>query len=146
VRPLVEEVCSRFEPRIVAAGIQTTIDVPLGARVAADRDMLATAIENMVANAIDAMPAGGQLVITSYSGQGRFELEIADDGPGLDEMQLRAAFQPFYTTKHNAAGLGLAVVRRVAEAHQGDVAAMNCPEGGAAFTLRLPTRAREAAA
>jgi two-component system sensor histidine kinase HydH len=59
---------------------------------------------------------------------------------------MRRAFEPFYTTKRDGAGLGLAIALRVAQAHGGDLMAANCPEGGAAFTLRLPHRALEAAA
>jgi signal transduction histidine kinase len=146
VRPLVDEVCAGLAPRLAAAGIETTIDVPHSTGVVADREMLRTAIENLATNAIEAMSGGGDLVVTSYSGSGGFELEIADSGPGLSDTALRAAFEPFYTTKRDAAGMGLAVVRRIAKAHYGDVVAMNCPEGGAAFTLRFPPRAREAAA
>jgi signal transduction histidine kinase len=101
---------------------------------------------NLVLNSIDAMPDGGELVITSYDGHKGFELEIADSGPGLSEEQKRRAFEPFYSTKQNGTGLGLAVVYHVAEAHGGTVTATNCPEGGAAFTIRIPRRTMRAAA
>jgi len=146
VRQLVDEVCGTLGPRMASARIETTIDVPCDARVLADRAMLRTAIENLTTNAIEAMPTGGQLVVTAYCGRERFELEIADSGPGLSDQTLRLAFDPYYTTKRDAAGLGLTAVRKVAQAHHGDVVAANCPEGGAAFTLRFPARAREAAA
>jgi signal transduction histidine kinase len=59
---------------------------------------------------------------------------------------LRRAFEPFFTTKRGGTGLGLAIVYRVAEVHGGEVTATNCPEGGAAFTLRIPRPAMEVAA
>ncbi len=108
--------------------------------------MLRCALVNLALNSLEAMPEGGRLVVTSYIGRGGVELEVADSGPGLSEEARRRAFEPFFTTKRDGAGLGLAVVHRIAEAHGGDVRAMNCPEGGAAFTLRFPERAREAAA
>jgi signal transduction histidine kinase len=146
VSQLVDEVCAACERQITIAQIETVIDVPRPSNQWADREMLRTAITHMVTNAIEAMPTGGRLVITSYDGGGAFELEVADSGPGLNDEALRRAFEPFYTTKRAGAGMGLAAVRRIAEAHAGNVVAANCPEGGAAFTLRLPSRNRKAAA
>ena len=65
-------------------------------------------------------------------------LIVQDDGAGMtDEARLRA-FEPFFSTKSHGTGLGLAIVERIAEAHGGDCLAQNCPDGGAAFTLRIP--------
>ncbi len=146
VRQVVDEVCAQLAKQIEASRIETTIDVPGELGVLADRDMLVLAVTNLIVNALEAMPAGGRLVITSYCGAGGLELEVADSGPGLSDDALRRAFDPFYTTKRDGAGLGLAKVRRVAMAHGGDVVAANCPEGGAAFTLRFPARAQQSAA
>ncbi len=146
VRALVEEVCAQFASQVQAAGIETTVDVPEQLGILADGDMLRRAVSNLVANAIECMAGGGRLVITSYNGQGGLELEVADSGPGLSDDALRRAFDPYYTTKRNSAGLGLAHVRKIAQSHGGDVIVMNCPEGGAAFTLRFPPRAQQRAA
>jgi two-component system sensor histidine kinase HydH len=143
---VVDEVCAACERQITVAQIETLIDMPRPSHLWADREMLRTAISHMVANAIEAMPTGGRLVVTSYEGRGLYELEVADSGPGLSEEGLRRAFEPFYSTKRTAAGMGLAAVQRIAKAHAGNVTAANCPEGGAAFTLRLPSRYRAAAA
>ncbi len=146
VRRLVEEVCGSLEQPLSSAEIETVIDVPHRLSIVADYEMLRSAVRNLIHNAIEAMPSGGLLVVTSYMGRWGLELEIADSGPGLNDDALVRAFEPFYTTKPEAAGLGLAVVKRIAQAHGGDVVASNCPEGGAAFTLRIPQRAMEAAA
>ncbi len=146
IRQVVDEVCGQLDQKFRAAAIETTIDIPAESGALADRDMLRQAITHLVTNALEAMPRGGRLVITSYCGQRGLELEVADSGHGLSADGLRRAFEPFYTTKGDGAGLGLAYVRRVAEAHGGDVVAMNCPEGGAAFTLRLASGARRLAA
>jgi signal transduction histidine kinase len=146
VRHLVDEVCAPFAPRLASAGIQNTIDVPPRLCVWADPEMLRQALTHLVTNAVEAMPSGGNLVITSYFGRGLLELEVADSGGGLSDEGRARAFEPCYTTKRHAAGMGLALVRRIAQAHGGDVTAANCPEGGAAFTLRIPAGARQAAA
>jgi signal transduction histidine kinase len=146
VRAIVDDVCSQFAPQAHAAGIETTIDVPKHLGILADSEMLRRAVTQLVANAVECMSAGGRLVITSYHGAGGLELEVADSGPGLSDEALRHAFDPYYTTKRNSAGLGLAHVQRIAQLHGGDVVATNCPEGGAAFTLRFPPRAQQRAA
>ena len=81
-----------------------------------------------------------------YHSANSFEVEIADSGPGLNEDAVGKAFEPFFTTKAGGTGLGLSIVGRIMEAHGGDIGANNCPEGGAAFTLRFPRLPMEAAA
>lgn len=146
VGDLVNEVCESLEPQLEAQRIDIDIDVPPNTLLSADREMIRRAILNLVLNAIDAMRDGGTLVITSYDSARGFELEVADSGPGLTDEVKRRAFEPFYSTKQNGTGLGLAIVYHVAEAHGGNVTAMNCPEGGAAFTIKIPRRSMRAAA
>jgi signal transduction histidine kinase len=146
VGDLVNEVCESLEPQLEAQMIDVDIDVPPNTLLSGDREMIRRALLNLVLNAIDVMRDGGSLVITSYDGPRGFELEVADSGPGMTEEVKRKAFEPFYSTKQNGTGLGLAIVYHVAEAHGGTVTAMNCPEGGAAFTIKIPRRSMRAAA
>src|SRR5690348_514352 len=146
VGDLVNEICESLEPQLEAQMIDVDIDVPPNTLLSADRELMRRAVLNLVLNAIDAMPEGGTLVITSYENARGFELEVADSGPGLSDEVKRKAFEPFYSTKQNGTGLGLAIVYHVAEAHGGTVSAMNCPDGGAAFTIKLPRRQMRAAA
>lgn len=143
---LVEEVCESFGPQLEAQGIEVDVDVPPQTLLTADRELIRQAVGNLVLNSVDAMAHGGELVITSYESRGGLELEIADSGPGLNKEELQRAFEPSFTTKPSGAGLGLAVVHQIADLHGGTVEAMNCPEGGAAFTMKIPRRAMEAAA
>ena len=146
VRDLIDEVCESLGPQFSAQAIEIEIDAPPTMLVSADREMLRRALLNLLLNALDAMNRGGEMVITAYRTAGVFELEVADSGVGLPEEARRRAFEPFYTTKSGGTGLGLAIVERVMAAHGGSVTAINCPEGGAAFTLRIPQRALRAAA
>lgn len=146
VGDLVEEVCDSVGPQLDAQMIDIEIDVPPQTLLTADREMVRRALLNLVLNAIDVMPAGGDLVITSYEGIRGFEIEVADSGPGLSEEDQRRVFEPFYSKKQHGTGLGLAVVYHVAEAHGGTVSASNCPEGGAAFTIKFPRKQMRAAA
>ena len=146
IRPLLEEVCRSLAPQLSAQGISTDIDAPEWLGVSADRDMLRRALLNLVLNALDAMPDGGELSIVAFRDRNGLVLEVADSGPGLAEDVRQRAFEPFFTTKSGGTGLGLAIVYRIAEVHGGDVMAANCAEGGAAFTIRIPQRPLEAAA
>ncbi|MEQ8208563.1 MAG: ATP-binding protein [Lacipirellulaceae bacterium] len=146
VRDLVDEIGESLAPQLEAQGIEITIDVPSETLLTADREMFRRALLNLTLNSLDVMNEGGDLVITSYDGPQGFELEIADSGPGFSEEQLSKLFDPFFTTKSTGTGLGLAIVQRIVSAHGGRISAMNCPEGGAAFTIELPRQAMKAAA
>ncbi|MGM0485966.1 MAG: sensor histidine kinase [Planctomycetota bacterium] len=143
---LVREVCEALSSQFIAQGITTNVDISPSISVPADRDMLRRAVLNLVLNALDAMPAGGELVITGASGSAGVDLEVADSGPGLASDIAQRLFEPFFTTKSGGTGLGLAIVERIATAHGGRVCASNCPQGGAAFTICIPTERMEAAA
>ena len=143
---LVAEVIDSLAPQLAAQEIHWRMEIPQSTHLVADRDQLRRAILNLVLNALDAMPAGGELVITSWHGQDGFELEVADSGEGIPASRIDRIFEPFFTTKREGTGLGLAIVQRIAEVHGGTIAVANCPEGGAAFTLRFPRRALERAA
>jgi signal transduction histidine kinase len=141
LRKLVEDVAASLALQFAAQSILVEIDVPRGQCVTADCHMLRRAVLNLMLNALDAMPDGGTLAVISCAGPQGVELEIADSGPGLSEEVMSRAFEPFFTTKQSGTGLGLAIVARIAEVHGGSVTALNCPEGGAAFTLRIPSAA-----
>ncbi|MBN1909851.1 MAG: sensor histidine kinase [Pirellulales bacterium] len=143
---LVEEIVESLAPQLSAQSIETVLDVPADQTVRADRDMLRRALLNLTLNALDAMPDGGTLSVTVASTPRGVEIEVADTGDGLPDDARQRAFEPFFTTKCGGTGLGLAIVHRIIEVHGGHVTAANCPEGGAAFTLCIPTHALEAAA
>jgi signal transduction histidine kinase len=145
LQELVDELCETLAPQLSAHEIIVCVDIP-GISVWADRDFLRRALTNLLLNAVDVLPHGGGIWITAWQNEDRLEIEVADSGPGLSEENSYRIFEPFFTTKSEGAGLGLAIVQRVAESHGGEVAAQNCPEGGAAFTLRIPHRVMEAAA
>ncbi len=138
LKKLVEDVKMSVAPRLVSQAVKMVVDVPGNCLISADRQMLSRAVLNLSLNALDSMPDGGTLNVIAVAGPQGVELEIADSGPGLPDDAQSRAFEPFYTTKGGSAGLGLAIVCRIAEAHRGQVIAANCPEGGAAFTICIP--------
>ncbi len=146
VEALIREVCDSLAPQLEAQGIRAELDVEPQLTVFADHDMLRRATLNLILNALDAMPGGGELAVTGTTSPHGVELEIADSGPGIEDDDSPRLFEPFFTTKSGGTGLGLTIVERIAAAHGGDVSARNCPQGGAAFTIRLPYRTLQKAA
>ncbi len=142
----VREILASLEPQLEAQDIVTTIDIPIHATLWADADMFRRLVLNLVLNALDVMPDGGELVVTGVDTACGFELEVADSGPGMSDDVVPHVFEPFFTTKSGGTGLGLAIVQRIADAHGGTVSARNCPEGGAAITVEFLRPAQEAAA
>lgn len=117
---------------------------------AGDYDLLANALENLVLNACEAMPKGGTLTVRTQrealDGTG-VVLSVEDTGEGMDARTRERAFDEFFTTKASGSGLGLAFVRRVVEAHGGEVALTSREGRGTIVRLRLPIHgAREGVA
>src|SRR6267142_1029887 len=113
--------------------------------VPGDEGLLRQALLNLVRNAAEACAStttGGQVLLTGeliraeYGGSQR--LRVLDNGPGIESDALNKLFRPFYTTKADGTGLGLAVVQKIIVQHGGKVEARNRPEGGAVFIVTLP--------
>jgi two-component system, sensor histidine kinase FlrB len=138
VAELLEDVLESLAPQLSAQGIHAEIDCPANCFIAADGDMLRRAVLNLILNALDAQPAGGEILLTACRTSAGLEIEVADGGPGVPEPLLDRLFEPFFSTKSSGTGLGLAIVERIAAAHGGRATVVNCPEGGAAFTLVIP--------
>jgi signal transduction histidine kinase len=94
---------------------------------------------NLIKNALDAMPAGGQLSIsTRLTVDNTAMVEFRDTGTGLPEEHADAIFEPFFTTKDRGTGLGLAICKDIVERYRGRITAENASGGGCIFTLFLP--------
>jgi two-component system sensor histidine kinase FlrB len=107
-----------------------------------NKTALVGAIQNLIHNALTVKPHNALInIIASRQSDNPdwVHLSVADNGPGIKSEHIKRIFEPFFTTKSNGTGLGLAVVRSVAQSHQGNVQVTNLSDGGACFTLRLPT-------
>lgn len=104
-----------------------------------DRDQMLSLLTNLLANAVEAAPVGGDVGIRAAGGPGgNLTVEVTDTGPGIDPSVAGRLFTPFATTKAAGTGLGLTVARQIALDHGGSLTAANRPGGGASFTLTLP--------
>jgi signal transduction histidine kinase len=104
----------------------------------ADPVQLRQALVNLLLNGIQSMPSGGELEITTRAGKDRVEIEVRDHGEGLPEVPVDRLFEPFFSTRPGGTGLGLAVSRQIAVAHDGRLTAEAAEGGGARFRLELP--------
>jgi two-component system nitrogen regulation sensor histidine kinase NtrY len=108
--------------------------------IRADAALLRRAIENLVLNAMDAMPAGGVLMLRTSHLDGGVELEISDTGSGLTPEECERLFTPYYTTKQHGTGLGLAIVQSVVSDHGGRISVESESGVGTSFRIRLPIK------
>jgi PAS domain S-box-containing protein len=107
-----------------------------------DASKLEQALINLLLNAIDATPEGGRIIVWTRAGKGSenqwVELGVRDTGAGIDSEQMSHLFTPFYTSKTQGSGLGLSNVKRIADAHSGEIEVRSRKGRGATFVLRLP--------
>ncbi len=141
-----QEVVERVVSDLTAAkpDIQLRSEGEFGS-VPGDEGLLRQALLNLARNAAEACAsaaAGGQVLLKGEfvraEGGGLQRIAILDNGPGIEAAALSKLFRPFYTTKADGTGLGLAVVQKIIVQHGGRVEVRNRPEGGAAFTVTLP--------
>ncbi len=111
--------------------------------VQADPDRLTQVLLNLYLNAIHAIDRKGVITVeASEARAGRVKITVTDSGKGIAPEQLEAIFTPYFTTKADGTGLGLAVVQNIIEQHAGTVQAASPARAGAIFTLWLPINAK----
>ena len=105
-------------------------------------ETLEAALLNLVKNALEAMPNGGQLMVRTRVVRGGVAVDMIDSGCGMDEKTLFRMFEAFYSTKANGTGLGLPTAKKIIEAHGGRIDVQSAPGLGTKFTFEFPTLAR----
>jgi two-component system nitrogen regulation sensor histidine kinase NtrY len=106
----------------------------------ADAVLLHRAFQNLVLNAVDAMPAGGTLTLRTSETIGNVHIEVSDTGGGLTTEECARLFTPYYTTKDQGTGLGLAIVQSVVSDHHGTISVTSEEGHGTTFRIELPQR------
>ena len=140
---IVNDAALFVQPRFGRHAIELVRDFPDQSPFArADRVQLAQVLINLMINAADSMPEGGKLTVRCRTGERgkKILLDVCDTGGGITKDQLPHIFEPFYSTKGKGAGtgLGLAVVSRIVEAHQGRVEVESEVGKGTRFRIELP--------
>jgi signal transduction histidine kinase len=101
-------------------------------------DQLTQVLLNLVINAIEAMPDGGELSLSSRANEDWLHIAVHDTGPGISADEAAKIFEPFYTTKSTGTGLGLAVSYGIIQRHGGAITVNGAPDAGTTFTIALP--------
>jgi two-component system nitrogen regulation sensor histidine kinase NtrY len=139
---IVRNVVKLFEAQFSAVGrppitpeLHLEENLPL---IQADATLLHRAIENLVLNAMDAMPAGGVLMLRTMHTEDNVRLEVSDTGSGLTPEESERIFTPYYTSKQHGTGLGLAIVQAVVADHGGSISVESETGVGTSFHIDLP--------
>jgi len=126
-------------PELEAGGVELTVSLASGLpRVLADVAQLRQLLLNLLRNAREAMPDGGELLVASRGTDGAVEIQVKDGGPGIPPERMARIFDPFFTTKARGTGLGLAMAQEIAQEHGGQLSCESTVGEGTTFTLRLP--------
>lgn len=123
---------ARVTIRVTKAG-----DLPL---VSLDPGQMRQVLLNLLLNAIQAMPQGGEILLSAHKRDDTVVVEVKDQGVGVDPSQLEKIFDPFFTTRAEGTGLGLSIAYRIVCQHDGRIAAVRNPDRGMTFTVTLPVQ------
>ncbi|TKJ43545.1 hypothetical protein CEE35_08710 [Candidatus Aerophobetes bacterium Ae_b3b] len=122
-------------PRKIRLAKKLGKDVP---RIRLDKVQMRQALKNLITNAVQAMPQGGDLKIGVKVNKRHLVISVSDTGEGISEKNLEKVFQPLFTTRARGIGLGLAITKRLIEANQGEIEVESREGEGATFYLKLP--------
>jgi two-component system sporulation sensor kinase C len=111
-------------------------------KIKIDVDKMKRVFANFIKNAVEAMPQGGKLSISSRASGNSVEFMLIDSGVGMTKEVSEKIWTPFFTTKAKGMGLGLAICRRIIEAHQGKISVESIVGEGTTFTITVPIEPR----
>ncbi|MHA1567893.1 MAG: ATP-binding protein, partial [Alphaproteobacteria bacterium] len=137
-RNLIDGVITEFTSDLQRHQIETLVTVePSDLQTEVDPNRFRQALINLVGNAVEAMPDGGRLTLHAWRQNGEIILEVKDTGIGIPPDQQTRLFEPFFTTKENGVGLGLLVVKKIVEAHDGFINLESAPGKGTTARIHL---------
>jgi two-component system, NtrC family, sensor histidine kinase HydH len=136
---IINEMVDFFGPTARVARIEIKTFLPSSLPpVRLDRELFKQALLNLMLNAEQAMPEGGELTLLARAEDHSVRLDVIDSGIGMSAESLARCFEPFHTTKPNGSGLGLPTTRRIVQMHGGRIDVQSEPGKGTQFTIWLP--------
>jgi signal transduction histidine kinase len=124
--------------RIMPNDVEVCLGLQSGVQVLVDSTKLTRVIDNLINNAVEAMPRGGRLTLETRVEGDDYVITVCDDGEGISEEDMSMIFRPFFSTKETGMGLGLTYSKEVVEAHGGSIAVSSGRGVGTVVTVRLP--------
>ena len=144
---ILQKVLQTIEAQVLARGLTLELrDHSEGCSFAADAQGLCSALLGLLDNAMQASSVGGRIGLAASVQGGDLVFQVSDTGTGIAHEAQARLFEPFFTTRRQGTGLGLALVRAVAEAHGGSVQAHSTPGAGSEFVLSVPLKQANATA
>ena len=140
LRELVLKVVKVYEPQFQKSQIRCETECTDSGAIAADPELLYRALSNLVLNAIEVMPSGGVLTLSTSQADDSARIEVSDTGPGLSSDECARLFTPYYTSKPHGTGLGLAIVQSIISDHGGKISVKSQPGRGTTFMIELPVK------
>ncbi len=143
VEAVLREVASLVEHKARDQGIDLTVEAePDLPWIVVDPELLKTCFLNLMINAVDAMPGGGQLSVSlrreAEDGVPHLLIEVKDTGKGMTGEEVRTAFEPYFSTKDTGLGLGLALTQKIVADHGGSIELESAPDRGTTARILLP--------
>jgi signal transduction histidine kinase len=145
VESIFDSVLGLAEHAVDGASITLKRQVPPGLALDCDPEQLKQVLLNLVINAIQAMPNGGEVAMSASTEAGNAIIQVRDQGCGVSQEEMEHLYDPFFTTKENGTGLGLPVAHQIVAQLGGVLAARNNAEGGMTFSVQLPRHNRSKA-
>lgn len=139
VNQLIEQAKQAIEPQVSQAGAKVNFHAcQQDCEILGNVSALSGAIQNLIHNSLSVIKANAVIDISAYSRGSHSYISVRDNGPGINAELSDKIFEPFYTSRSQGTGLGLAVVKSVANAHQGNVTLLSQPGEGAHFCIKIP--------
>jgi signal transduction histidine kinase len=136
---LVDELLDFYTPQAEQARVRLARQLaPPPLAVEADANLLRQAVHNLLVNAQQAMPSGGEIAVRTAARDGRVEIAVRDTGPGIPPENLDRIFNLYFSTKPGGTGLGLPMAKKIVDEHRGTLTVASEAGGGTTFTISLP--------
>jgi signal transduction histidine kinase len=140
VEELIESALAKVKPRLEKVAIRKQLSPDSSRTIHVDKEKLARALANILVNAAEAMPQGGDLLIRTTFLRDRAVIAVSDSGQGISPENQARATEPFFTTKPEKIGLGLSISRKIIEAHAGAMVISSKKGEGTTVEVFLPSK------